>query len=315
MKTTSVHPDWRDTPSPSSVAGIAWTRLLVVAAVLIAAWFFGNPIQRSIINVLFDLSGGTVEPGSQVLTLHRYLLIGATRTMWWLLVALLIAGLSRYRPVELKWRGRASVKDLMLGLAVGTASISVVIALIVLTKAGQITTPSLPMTTWGPTSLAWLFAEGLIAASEELLFRATLFLLIVRLAGMWPAMAISSILFAAAHGGNATDPIFGTHLVLAGAVFAIALKRSGAIWWPIGVHTGWNWSCATLFGAVNSGVQNGGQILGFVPLGPRWLDGGVIGPEASLFAVLGNLVELLLVVWLTRSRSEQVLSREISDDT
>lgn len=273
-------------------------RWLAFIALALGSWFLWAAIQRPIVSATVALTGGPTGATGTTLTLHRYIVIGVWRTLWWLAVTWLAARIIGHRLIDLSWHRRSPI-DLAKGMVSGGVLIAAIIGCIVAAGAARLVGPGESVLRWLPTALLWLSAEALIAASEELLFRVLLFGLLRHLVGTRAAALVSALLFTAAHGDAAAHPLFALTLMLIGLILAIAIRRSGAIWWPIGIHAGWNWTCATLFGAVDSGVANDGHVLRFQPLGPALLDGGAIGPEASLFTPV-ILAAVLLWLWFTR---------------
>ena len=59
-----------------------------------------------------------------------------------------------------------------------------------------------------------------------------------------------------------------------------------ALWVPIGLHIGWNFAAAGIFGTVVSGSDMPQGLLHGVTSGTDLLTGGDFGPEGSIYAVL-----------------------------
>jgi uncharacterized protein len=113
---------------------------------------------------------------------------------------------------------------------------------------------------------------------------------------------VSSLLFLLAHTGNQGEaPVGLTALFTAGVVLAVALRRTGALWFSIGMHLGWDWGQSFFYGVPDSGLLTKGHLFGGQPHGAEWLTGGATGPEGSLFALLIELVFIPLIVWRFRA--------------
>lgn len=101
-----------------------------------------------------------------------------------------------------------------------------------------------------------------------------------------------------AHLRNAGESSAGLFAVfLFGMLFCVMRLRTGALWYGIGLHAGWDWAQSFLFGVPDSGTVARGRA--FVPSidGVAWLTGGTAGPEASaitLALLLGVLCLLAL---------------------
>jgi membrane protease YdiL (CAAX protease family) len=124
------------------------------------------------------------------------------------------------------------------------------------------------------------------AVIEELLFRGYVFRWCARW-NVWAAVALTSLLFGFAHAANPHATPFSSAAIAveAGLLLSAAYWLSGNLWFPIGVHMGWNFAEGTLFSTPVSGAQTPGLLLGTLS-GPPLLTGGGFGVEASLAAVL-----------------------------
>jgi uncharacterized protein len=110
--------------------------------------------------------------------------------------------------------------------------------------------------------------------------------------GFWPAAILLAILFGASHLSNPGEKILGA--IMAGSfglVAAFALRRTGNIWFPIGMHASWDWGESYFYGTPDSGLLATGHLFNSSPHGPAWLSGGSVGPEGSW------VVFLVLIIW------------------
>jgi len=98
-------------------------------------------------------------------------------------------------------------------------------------------------------------------------------------------IAVLSLLFGLVHWGNPSRTVVSTaNTVLIGIVLAIAYLRTEALWFPIGIHFGWNFTLGVVFGLPVSGIDAFGVIVHGQARGPLWLTGGAYGIEASAVA-------------------------------
>lgn len=88
----------------------------------------------------------------------------------------------------------------------------------------------------GGRALVVLMAVVIAPLAEEILFRGYLFRVAEQYAGTWPAMATTSLLFAAVH---VHLPAFGGLVILAMAL-NILYRASGSLWAPIAAHSLFN---------------------------------------------------------------------------
>jgi uncharacterized protein len=141
-------------------------------------------------------------------------------------------------------------------------------------------------------ALLWsvpLFAAALL---EDFLYRGYLLFTLTTGIGFWPAAAITSLLMGGIHyfnpGGHGLGPVVATEYCL---VTALALRRTGDLWMPLGLHAGWSWSELYFYGVPSSGFPSRGHLLNPILSGPVWLTGGKFGVEASW------VTAVLLLIW------------------
>jgi membrane protease YdiL (CAAX protease family) len=125
---------------------------------------------------------------------------------------------------------------------------------------------------------------------EEFSFRGYLQATLASGMGFWPAALILSFIFGAIHLNNPGEAIFGG--IMAGSfglLAAFALRRTGNLWLPIGMHASWDWGETYFYGTPDSGFLAQGHFLNSSFHGPNWLTGGSVGPEGSwlVFVALG----------------------------
>jgi hypothetical protein len=78
---------------------------------------------------------------------------------------------------------------------------------------------------------------------------------------------------------------------------------------PIGLHFGWNFALAGIFGAEVSGNGETEGLLNGVTSGPALLTGGQFGPEGSPYTVVFGVVLTIVFMWLARRRGRMVPRR------
>jgi membrane protease YdiL (CAAX protease family) len=114
--------------------------------------------------------------------------------------------------------------------------------------------------------------------------------------GFWPAAGVLSFLFGAIHLGNPNEEwIGGVSAGLIGLFFCLTLRRTGDLWFAIGMHLSFDWGETFLYSVPNSGFAAPGHLLNSTFHGPRWLTGGSIGPEGSVFVFV--MIGVLFVVF------------------
>ncbi|KRD79785.1 hypothetical protein ASE43_02480 [Lysobacter sp. Root983] len=161
-----------------------------------------------------------------------------------------------------------------------------------------------------------LLAYGLyiflfVALFEETLFRGFVFQRLIAGAGVWVAQLALGLLFASSHWGN-PDMQGGTlvwatiELFLGAVLLGLAYLRTRSLAMPVGIHLGWNWAQGYLLGFDVSGFAHAGWFHPQLLDRPQWVTGGSFGPEASIFAVV---VDVLLIVLLWRWKGSAASAR------
>lgn len=138
----------------------------------------------------------------------------------------------------------------------------------------------------------WGVSFLLVAFFEEFFFRGYTLFTLTRGMGFWPAALALSVLFGAVHLGNKGESWVGA--AAAGAIglfFCLTVRRTGTLWFAVGLHASWDWAESYFYGVPDSGEMVYGHLLNPSSHGPVWLTGGSVGPEGSLlvFAVIAAM--------------------------
>ena len=149
-------------------------------------------------------------------------------------------------------------------------------------------------------------AQGLylfvfVALFEETLFRGFVFQRLVAGAGARVALIAMGLLFSTGHWDNpgmqGTTLAWATVELFLGAVLlGLAYLRTRSLAMPIGIHLGWNWTLGHVLGFGVSGFGQSGWFRPLLQDSPEWVTGGSFGPEASVFAVVVDVL-LIVVLW------------------
>ncbi|HYL47074.1 MAG TPA: CPBP family intramembrane glutamic endopeptidase [Candidatus Limnocylindrales bacterium] len=178
------------------------------------------------------------------------------------------------------------------GVPLGFAMLSLLLAIIAALHGFSLS----GMTVTGGEAVKYGVMYGigfiLVGIFEEFSFRGYMQSTLASGMGFWPAALILSFIFGAGHLGNPGEAIFGA--IMAGSfglLAAFALRRTGNIWLPIGMHASWDWGETYFYGTPDSGLLAQGHFLNSSFHGPAWLTGGSVGPEGSW------LVFAVLIIW------------------
>ena len=192
---------------------------------------------------------------------------------------------------------RLAVREAMLGCGVAVLLIGAADGLVMLTtRLRHVAGNGFP---WIELAAVYLPA----VFHEELLFRGYPFQKIWR-SHRIAAVLVSSLVFAALHAGNnAFSPLAMANLFFAGILLALAYARYERLWFPIGIHLGWNLLSGPILGYNVSGYESSETVLRTVGRGAPWLTGGLFGIEGSIWIVV---VELAGIALLLRGNSRLV---------
>jgi len=169
-----------------------------------------------------------------------------------------------------------------------------------------------PLALHGKAILLWalfhLVMFTFVGLFEEFLFRGYMQYTLGEGIGFWPAAILLSVLFGATHLGNPGEGIVGAASVVAIALlFCFSLKRTGNLWYAVGLHTSFDWGETYLYSVPNSGTFMDGHLSNSVlHQGAKWLTGGTVGPEGSVFCFLTIGLQFLVVMWLFPAKKSEV---------
>jgi uncharacterized protein len=136
-----------------------------------------------------------------------------------------------------------------------------------------------------------LYAIGFVLTGffEEFGFRGYMQYTLASGIRFWPAAIVLSFLFGAVHLGNPGEAKIGAFMAGAFGLLAVfSLKRTGSLWFAVGMHAAFDWTETFVYGVPDSGMLAQGHLLNSSVHGPNWLSGGTVGPEGSylVFVVL-----------------------------
>ncbi|MEU8273135.1 CPBP family intramembrane glutamic endopeptidase [Microbispora bryophytorum] len=233
------------------------------------------------------------------------LVIGvATAVLAVLVYARVVRWSERRAPVEVARKG--AVPAVGRGMLIGAGMFAAVIVNIAF--IGGYRVDGLGSVTGAVGLLGFMAAA---AVTEELLFRGVLFRIVEEWTGTWIALTLTGLLFGLMHLTNQHANLWGAIAIAieAGGMLAAAYAATRTLWLPIGLHFGWNFAAAGVFGTEVSG--NGAQegLLNGVTSGPALLTGGDFGPEASPYAVLFGALLTIVFLWLAHRRGTLVPRR------
>jgi hypothetical protein len=152
---------------------------------------------------------------------------------------------------------------------------------------------------------AWAVGFVLVGVNEEFTFRGYLQYTLTAGIGFWPAALLLSALFGCVHLVNPNEGWAGAlSVVLFGMFACLTLRRTGNLWFAIGFHAAGDYAETFIYSVPDSGYTATGHLLNSnLHPAPRWLTGGSIGPEGSVFAFV--LLGLAFCLFARLYRGEQ----------
>lgn len=182
-------------------------------------------------------------------------------------------------------------RNFWIGLLSGFSAISATLLAIFSLHGFHLTGLAIHGTTLLTATAAWIGAFIIVGLGEEFAFRGYLQYTLTTGMGFWPAAILLSALFGLAHAANPGESKFGLlSVVCFGLLFCLVIRRTGTLWWAVGFHAGWDWGQTFFYGVTDSGFAPYHNLFNSSFEGPRWLTGGTVGPEASIFTPIALLI-------------------------
>jgi membrane protease YdiL (CAAX protease family) len=199
-----------------------------------------------------------------------------------------------------------------LGALVGFCEISLLMALIAAFGGYSFGSIALNGGQLVYTAVSWAIFFVVVGLLEEFLFRGYTQYTLTEGIGFWPAAVVLSASFSLVHLRNPGEGWVGAAGVFAiGLIFCFALKRTGNLWFCVGMHAAFDYGETFLYSVPNSGMVFEGHLSSATLHGPLWLTGGTAGPEGTVFSfVTMGLVALAIHVLFPAKPAEP--SREIA---
>lgn len=133
----------------------------------------------------------------------------------------------------------------------------------------------------------WAVLFLMVGLFEEFLTRGYTLFTLAQGMGFWPAAVLLSAAFGGFHLSNSGEGWMGASGAAAiGLFFSLTLRRTGNLWFAVGMHMSWDWSETYLYSVPDSGLVLPGHLLNSSFHGPMWLTGGSVGPEGSVLVLV-----------------------------
>ncbi|HEX9138806.1 MAG TPA: CPBP family intramembrane glutamic endopeptidase, partial [Steroidobacteraceae bacterium] len=197
----------------------------------------------------------------------------------------------------LPWRS-AFGRYFWLGAALGIVSLTALVGTMRVFGAAHFCGVELRGVNVAKWAIAYALVMALVALREDFRARGYGLFALSRIVTFWPAAILSTAFFSYSHHGNSGEDWIGlANAGLYGLLACFLLRRTGNLWFPIGLHAAWDWGETYLYGVPNSGTVLPGHLLCTQLSGVPWLSGGTVGPEGSVLCTL-----VLAVAWVACAR-------------
>jgi len=253
-------------------------------------------------------STGVITPGRQVF-------LEAMQVLPLIAAAIVMAIIEKRTFADFGWPMREAFgKRFWQGLPYGFAMVSLLLASISALHGFSLGSFALSRAEAVKDGALYGFGFLLVGVFEEFSFRGYMQSTLALATGFWPTAVALSILFGVIHLLNPGEKLFGAVMVTSfGLVAALSLKRTGSIWFAIGMHAAFDWGETFFYSVPDSGLVAQGHLLNSTLKGPAWLTGGTVGPEGSVFAFLVLAIAAAGIHFLfpaRRSGSKLLLSEQ-----
>lgn len=195
------------------------------------------------------------------------------------------------------------VRDLIAGSAIGIGALALAVG--IATAAGGLHFSIAGSNMLGAVGKSLVGSAVLLlvaALAEEAMFRGYPLQTLSRAHLVWLGILLTSLPFGFVHLGNpnVVPGVTFANTAFAGVWLAAAYLRTRSLWFPLGVHWGWNFALGWIFGLPISGLRIvSNPILIGQDAGPAWLTGGNYGIEGGVACTIALVVSTLFI-WRTR---------------
>jgi uncharacterized protein len=277
----------------SAPVEFGWFRAIISRSKVAKLLVFGLVLLAALISLqlLIGLVAHRLGGNARLLWLLPAKLVIAVIMLW--LYSKFVRYFERRAVDELALRG-APYRAAM-GLILGSGLFCTVIVL--LSWGGYVQAGAFA----GLSVLASQLCSSLGAAvGEEIVFRGAIFRIAEEWLGTTAALVFSALLFALAHGVNAqaTPANIGAIALESGVLLGAAYVASRSLWFPIGIHFGWNFTEGGVFGTAL--WAGGSRVFGGNLDGPALVSGGALVPSIVAVGVCLAATAVLCVYGLRR---------------
>ncbi|HVP07035.1 MAG TPA: CPBP family intramembrane glutamic endopeptidase [Candidatus Acidoferrum sp.] len=191
--------------------------------------------------------------------------------------------------------------DFIYGVAWGIGMVAGIFLILMAMNVVHVSSVQFPISSLVFTLITFVLA----AAMEEIVMRGYMLNNMMASMNRYVSLLIVSAVFGLAHGFNPNVSIAGLfNIVIAGLLLGVYYIYRQNLWFPIGMHIGWNYFQGVVFGSPVSGAKLTG-VLSIQCSGSELLSGGDFGFEASLITTFVTAGACVLIGWWQYRRQRQ----------
>jgi membrane protease YdiL (CAAX protease family) len=199
---------------------------------------------------------------------------------------------------------RSGIPHFLTGLIAGFAALSSLLLMIYFSHGLTLGPIQLHGGEIARYAVLWGIAFLFVGLFEEFFFRGYSLFTLATGSSFWVSGIIFSVVFGAVHLNNGGESWFGAlNAGLVSLVFVFSLWRTGSLWFAVGAHASWDWAESFFYGVPDSGNKSVGALFNPHFAGSKWITGGSVGPEGSVYALIA-LALLALSVHLLYPRRQ-----------
>jgi uncharacterized protein len=200
--------------------------------------------------------------------------------------------------------GADRARNFLIGLASGIGLLALLLLAMRLGSATEIEGATGGLSAAARDAALYALMMLGIGYAEESFSRGYALVSLSQSLSFWPAATLTGLVFGLMHAANGGETPMGVaSAALFGIVLAYSYRRTGSLWFAVGVHAGWDYAESFVFGVPNSGVTLPGYLLQARFDGLAWLTGGSAGPEGSVLILAVFAVMVLIIRKLAPPRA------------
>ncbi|MDC0803598.1 type II CAAX endopeptidase family protein [Clostridium paraputrificum] len=207
--------------------------------------------------------------------------------------------------IGLKALNKKEVKNLILGLVMGIAAITLAFILIIISKSGVLVN-SLLEPRFSLSLVVYFILFIFVGFAEELLSRGYIIgAMEVSSNNKLFAVMVSAVIFSLMHyGNNGFSLIPFLNIFLVGILFGFMYVKTKSIWLSTGFHITWNFFQGCIYGMPVSGITTP-KLYEMTFVGNSILNGGTFGPEGGLIVTMVIILMLVSLIFLIKNKKIQ----------